>query len=176
MKLQIGVIGSSGDLMQERCEKLAREIGEEIAKRGYILVFGPERDRDSLPTVAARAAKDAGGDVMGVLYGTGKKGIPDCITHLIITGVERGGGREFIYVNSCDAVISIGGGSGTATEMLIAYQNGNKPIIAMEGTGGWSDKMIGQCFDERQGRTPVIGAKTANEALDLVERLTAGKS
>ncbi len=157
--------------MQDGSEKLAAEIGEEIAKRGYILVFGPERDRNSLPTVAARAAYELNGSTLAIAYSSGKAGLPDCITHLVCTGSERGGPRESVFVMSCDALIAIGGGSGTATEMLIAYQNGNRPIVAIEGTGGWADKMIGNCFDERPGRTPVQGAGCAKEALDLVERL-----
>ena len=173
MKPQIGVIGSSGELMQESCEKLAGEIGEEIAKRKYTLVFGPERDRDSLPTVAARAARNAGGDVLGILYGSGKKGIPDCITHLVCTATERGGPRETSFIASCDVVIAIGGGSGTLTEMAIAYQK-SIPIIAMTGTGGWADKMAGQYFDERK-RMPVYSAKTAEEAVKLAEELANQK-
>jgi len=168
--MQIGVIGSSGTIMQKSYKALAKNIGKQIAKHQHILVFGPERDRDSLPTVAARAAKEAGGDVLGIVYGVGKQGVPDCITHLVCTATERGGPRETSFIASCDAVIAIGGGSGTLTEMAIAYQKGI-PIIAMTGTGGWSDKMAGQYFDERK-RMLVYSAKSAEEALKLAEKLT----
>ena len=145
-KYQIGVMGSAADLQYAKTiEKIAEKIGELIAKSGNITVYGAEKDYDSLSTAAARGAKTASGLTVGVTYGKGKDiwdkdGNTDV---LIVSGLERGGGREFVLVNSCDGVIAVSGGSGTMTEMLIAYQL-NIPIIAMQGTGGWADKMAGE--------------------------------
>jgi len=106
-KLQIGVMGSAADLKYSKSfEKLAEETGYWIAKKGAILIFGAEKDCDSLPTNAAKGAKSAGGLTIGVTYGKGKdiwdkNSITDAV---ICTGMERGGGREFVLVNSCDAV------------------------------------------------------------------------
>ena len=55
----------------------------------------------------------------------------DC---MVCTGMERGGGREFVLVSSCDAIVVVGGGSGTLNEMTIAYQK-KIPIFVMNGTG-----------------------------------------
>jgi uncharacterized protein (TIGR00725 family) len=86
----------------------------------------------------------------------------------IATGLERGGGREFGLILSCDAIITIGGGSGTLTEMAIAYQ-ANIPIIAMKTTGGWSDKLAGEYIDDRK-RSLVLAAETPADAVTIAER------
>lgn len=68
---------------------------------------------------------------------------------IIATGLERGGGREFSLVLSCDAIIAISGGSGTLNEIVVAYQ-ANIPVIAVAGTGGWADKLAGEYIDGRK--------------------------
>ncbi|MCX6712586.1 MAG: TIGR00725 family protein [Candidatus Vogelbacteria bacterium] len=173
-KFQIGVMGSAADLKySKKLEKLAEEVGQFIAQSGNITVYGAEKDYDSLSTAASRGAKKAGGLTVGVTYGKGKDiwdkdGYTDVI---ICSGLERGGGREFVLVNSCDAVIIISGGSGTLTEAAIAYQL-NIPVIALTKTGGWADKLAGEYFDQRK-RFKVLPADTAqeavNKALDLIK-------
>jgi len=166
-KLQIGVMGSAADLGYAKdVEVLAFATGIEIAKRGYLTVFGAEKDVDSLSTAASRGARSAGGLTVGITYGKGLQVFeePD-IT--IATGLERGGGREFTLVLSCDAIITIGGGSGTLTEMVIAYQ-ANIPIIGLKGTAGWTDQLVGRFIDGRE-RLKVLSATTPAEAVDLAE-------
>lgn len=170
-KMQIGVMGSAADLNYgDEISKLAERVGELLAERGAIVVYGAEKDYDSLSTAAARGAKRKGGMTVGVTYGKGKdvwdkEGNTDVI---IVTGLERGGGREFVLVNSCDAIIAISGGSGTLTEIAIAYQS-NIPMIALTGVGGWSDKLAGQFVDARERRR-VLAAATPEEAVELAVR------
>lgn len=167
-KLQIGVMGSAADLNYgDEISKLAERVGELLAERGAIVVYGAEKDYDSLSTAAARGAKRKGGITVGVTYGKGmdiwdKEGNTDVI---VVTGIERGGGREFVLVNSCDAIIAISGGSGTLTEMAIAYQS-DIPMIALTGVGGWSDKLAGQFIDARERRR-VLAAVTPEEAVEI---------
>lgn len=167
-KFQIGVMGSAADLQYSSdTQAVAEKIGELLAQQGAITVYGAEKDYDSLSTAAARGAKRGGGLTIGVTYGKGKdifdqEGNTDVI---ISCGLERGGGREFVLVNSCDAIIAVSGGSGTLTEMAIAYQS-NIPIIAMVGLGGWADKLAGEYIDARK-RLMVLPAKTAEEAVQL---------
>lgn len=108
---------------------------------------------------------------VGVTYGKGKdiwdkEGNTDVF---ICSGLERGGGREFVLVNSCDAIIIISGGSGTLTEAAIAYQL-NIPVVALVGTGGWADKLADTYLDERK-RFKVISAENPVEAVKTVIRL-----
>mgnify|MGYP001615287262 FL=1 len=149
-KLQIGVMGSAADLKYTtQVEKLAFEVGKKIAKSGNIVVYGAEKDYDSLSTAAARGAKSVGGITVGITYGKGKDiWDKEANTDVIIScGLDRGGGREFVLVNSCDAIIIIAGGSGTLTEAAIAYQS-NIPVIALVGSGGWADKLADTYIDK----------------------------
>lgn len=165
-KLQIGVMGSAADLeYSPEIERLALEVGRLIAESGNTTVYGAEKDYDSLSTAAARGAKQANGLTVGVTYGKGKDiwdkdGLTDVI---IVTGIERGGGREFVLVNTCDAIIIISGGSGTLTETAIAYQM-NIPIVALTGTGGWADKLAGEYIDARK-RVRVLSANSPQDAV-----------
>ncbi len=166
-KLQIGVMGSAADLQYKKEVELAAErLGELIAENNGVLVFGAEKDSDSLSTAACRGAKKAGGLTVGVTYGKGKdiweKDFADVI---IASGLERGGGRELVLVLSCDVLISLSGGSGTLTELAIAYQ-ADIPMVALKGFGGWSDKLADTYFDGRK-RRKVIEAKTPEEAVSL---------
>lgn len=172
-KLQIGVMGSAADTKySKQLEKLAEQLGERIAKSGNILIFGAEKDCDSLSTAACRGAKKVGGLTVGVTYGKGKDIYQKDADVVIATGLERGGGREFALALSCDAIIAISGGSGTLNELVVAYQ-ANIPMIVLENTGGWSDKLANTYFDSRR-RLPVIGVKTPKEAVYLAIKLAKG--
>jgi len=165
-KLQIGVMGSAADLKYaSQLEDIAQEIGSEIAKRNGILFFGAEKDSDSLSTAACRGAKEYGGLVVGITYGKGKDVYQQGADIIIPCGAERGGPRESVLVMGCDAVIAISGGSGTLTELAVAYQ-ANIPTIAMRGTGGWADKLADSYLDGRERRM-TLGADTPKEAVDI---------
>ncbi len=166
-KIQIGVMGSAADLnYSKEVEKAAEKIGALVAKRGGVLFFGAEKDSDSLSTAACRGAKKHDGLTVGITYGKGKKIWDNDYADIIIpSGLERGGGRELTLVLGCDAVIAISGGSGTLTELAIAYQ-ANIPMIALAGYGGWSDKLAGKYFDGRKRRI-VFKALTPEEAVKI---------
>lgn len=171
-KIQIGVIGSAADLQYSRdLERLAEETGAEIAKIGAILMFGAEKDYDSLSTAACRGAKREAGMTIGVTYGKGLEVYEkDNVDAVIATGLERGGGRETSLVLSCDGIICLNGGSGTLTEMAVAYQ-ANRPIVAMRGTGGWAEKMLTEGYMDARKRVKVEGADTPVEAVKLIIQL-----
>jgi uncharacterized protein (TIGR00725 family) len=176
-KLQIGVIGTFADKdISSELMDIAKEVGKEIAKAGHLLFFGPELDGDSIPTRAALGAKSENGQTVGILYGSkGNLYSPQSADIVIWTGVERGGPRESVLALSCDGLIAISGGSGTMTEMLIAYMN-KKPVVVIEGTGGWADKMTNKFFDHRE-RSKAIGAKTPKEAVKtIIEEIKKLKS
>ncbi len=165
-RLQIGVMGSAADLgYSEAVAKLAEDIGREVALAGCTLVFGAEKDCDSLSTAAGRGARSVGGLTVGVTYGKGLQ-VHDDADVIIATGMERGGGREFVLAISCDAIIAISGGSGTCNEIVVAYQ-ASIPVIGIVGCGGWSEEMAGRAFDARRQHLAVKPARTAKEAVML---------
>jgi uncharacterized protein (TIGR00725 family) len=169
-RVQIGVIGSTADLKYNReLEALAEDLGYQIAQKGAVLLFGAEKDFDSLSTAACRGAKRANGLTIGVTYGKGLEVYEKGADIVIATGLERGGGRELSLVLSCDAIISLSGGSGTLTEIAIAYQ-ANVPVIALINTGGWSEKLAGQYLDARN-RIRIEMANSPKAAVELAMKL-----
>ena len=164
-KFQIGVMGSTADLKYSKAlEQASEKIGELIAERNGVLFFGAEKDFDSLSTCASRGASKKGGITVGVTYSKNKDIQQKDADIIIPTGLERGGGRELVLVLACDAIIAVSGGSGTLTEIAIAYQ-ADIPIIALEGFGGWADELSGRYLDARE-RRPVIAAKTPEDAVE----------
>lgn len=147
--LQIGVIGSASNTgFSPRDIEVAEDLGRELAKSNVAFIYGAEKDSNSISTLVAQSTRHHGGLTIAVTYGKMEKiyGEADVV---IATGLERGAGRETSLCFSCDAIITIGGGSGTMTEMGIAYQ-ARIPMVALKGSGGWSDKMADKYFDERK--------------------------
>lgn len=170
-KIQIGVMGSAEDLnYSKEALECAKEIGKEIAKSGNILVYGAEKEYSSLSTNAAMEASKYNGITLGVTPGKKKDIYGDYRPTIIVPcGLEIGGGREFTLVLSCDVIIAIGGGSGTLTEMAIAYQAGI-PIVTINKFPGWAKEMSNKYFDERK-RLKCNEASSAKEAVDLAIKL-----
>lgn len=162
-KLQIGVMGSAADLQYSKeTEQAATELGRLIAENNAVLFFGAEKDVSSLSQAASQGARLAGGTTVGITYGKTFDVVEEADI-VIPTGLERGGGREFVLALCCDAIISISGESGTLNELAVAYQAGI-PMVGLTGYGGWTDKLAGQFFDERK-RTPVVATTTPKEAV-----------
>jgi uncharacterized protein (TIGR00725 family) len=166
-KLQIGIMGSAADLKYNNdALNFAKKLGKLVAKSGNILVYGAEKEYTSLSTEAAKVASQNNGITVGVTPGKDKKVFGEFRpTVLINSGLEIGGGREFNLVLSCDVIIAIGGGSGTLTEIAIAYQAGI-PIIVIDKFDGWAKKLNNEYLDDRQ-RLKCIGVSSATEAVKL---------
>lgn len=171
-RLQIGIMGSAQDLnYSKEAELFARELGKLIAESGNILVYGAEKDYSSLSTNAAISASENGGITYGVTGGKSKEIYGDFRpTILAPCGLEIGGGREFSLVLACDVIIAISGGSGTLTEIAIAYQ-ANIPIVVVDNFGGWARKLSNKFIDDRR-RLKCFNASNPEEALDIAIKLT----
>lgn len=165
-KIQIGVMGSAADLnYSEEALNFAKELGKLIAQSNNILVYGAEKEYTSLSTEAAKAASENNGITVGVAGGKSKNIYGEFRpTVLINSGLEIGGGREFNLVLSCDVIIAISGGSGTLTEIAIAYQAGI-PIIVVDKFGGWAKKLSNKFVDDRN-RLKCIKASSPKDALN----------
>ena len=171
-RFQIGIIGSMADLgYAKEFETIAEEVGTLIAAREGILLFGAEKDADSLSAAACRGAKSKNGLTVAIAYGKEKDILQSDADIILPTGMERGGGREFVLVLGCDAVIALSGGSGTLNELTIAYM-ADIPMVVLKGLGGWSDKLADQFIDSRN-RRKVLAASTPEEAVDIAFREAA---
>ncbi len=172
-KFQIGIMGSAADLnYSDDALEFAKKVGELVAKSDNILVYGAEKEYSSLSTNAAIEAKKNGGLTVGITGGKNKEIYGEFEPDVLIPcGLGIGGGREFTLVLSCDVIIAIGGGSGTLTEMAIAYQAGI-PIVTVSNYSGWAEKLSNTYIDDRK-RLKCIEVTTPEQAVnEAIKQLT----
>jgi len=120
----IAVIG--GGHCSTEIYELAREVGEEIAKAGAILICG---GLFGVMEAACRGAKEAGGTTIGILPGKIKNEANAFVDIPIVTGFNEA--RNVIIVRSADAVIAIDGEYGTLAEIALALKFG-KPVVGLK--------------------------------------------
>lgn len=172
-KFQIGVIGSAGsdDYLgstgaTKQMLKQAELVGSFLAKNGAAVVTG---GKSGVMESAAKGAKKYKGTTIGVIKGK-KRFTSNQFTDIeVISGMEADGFDEFLLVTMCDALIVIGGGAGTLEEITIAYRN-SKPIIVLDGNGGWGEKLKDSYLDERNRikiETVLTPEKAVKEAFKL---------
>jgi hypothetical protein len=66
-----------------------------------------------------------------------------------------------LIAHAAEAVVAIGGGAGTLSEMALTWELGGRPIVAVSHLGGQAAKQAGQAMDHRGGSgRHVIGART----------------
>jgi hypothetical protein len=162
--VQIAVLGGDEASVNSANAKIlviAEEVGREIASRGAIVVCG---GRGGVMKAVAKGALQAGGITVGILPSMSKDEANEYIKIVIPSGcgpVMRGS----LIIRSADAVITIGGGVGTLSEIACAYAH-KKPIIGFRGSGGWTDKLVDSYLDDRR-YVKVIGGRSAKEVVDM---------
>jgi len=129
----IAVIGGSECSPQEA--KLAEEVGRELARQGVILVCG---GLGGIMKAACKGANSQGGVTVGILPGGNRQAANPYVQIPIVTNL--GEARNVVVVKSAQAVIAIGGGYGTLSEIGHALRNGI-PVI---GLNTWSLSRNGQ--------------------------------
>lgn len=152
MKIVIGVIGS-GKIDDIYCEK-AEKVGRLIAEKDCILVCG---GLGGVMEASCKGAKSAGGITVGILPSKEKSSSNKYLDICIPTGI--GEARNFIVVNSCNALIAIGGGFGTLSEISFALKS-DIPIISLNS---WdvSEKII-KCENPKEAVNTAIDFANAN--------------
>jgi uncharacterized protein (TIGR00725 family) len=105
--------------------RLAEEVGRELARRGSILVCGGE---GGVMEAACRGAKAEGGLTIGILPGDRRRSANPHVIVPLVTGM--GAARNVIIAKSAQAVIAIGGGYGTLSEIGFALKN-QVPVIGL---------------------------------------------
>jgi uncharacterized protein (TIGR00725 family) len=107
-----------------------------VAERGGVLLCG---GRGGVMEAAAEGARAAGGLTLGILPGISAKDSPPNphIDLAIFTGL--GEARNWINVCASDAIIAIGGGFGTLSEIALALK-AQKPVVLI---GSWRFEIEG---------------------------------
>jgi hypothetical protein len=147
--MNIAVVGDSACSAQE--SKLAETVGALLAEQGATIVCG---GLGGVMEAVCRGAKSKGGLTVGILPGTDTSTANSWIDIPIATGM--GEARNTAVVKSAQAVIAIGGGYGTLSEIAFALKS-SIPVI---GLNTWSLSRNGQEDDS------ITRVQTPSEAVD----------
>lgn len=166
-KTQILVIGHNDSGCTPAHEKIAYEIGCEVAKSNCVLMTG---GLGGVMKAAAKGSHDSNGLTVGIIPQDDPSHANEFCDIVIPSGM--GLTRDFLTALSADGVIIIGGGSGTLSEICAAYMH-NKPLVAIRNTGGAADKFIDGYVDHRKN-VKIIGVDTAKDAVKKILELLHG--
>jgi uncharacterized protein (TIGR00725 family) len=129
----IGVVGP-GEADAPELE-LAEEVGAAVADAGAGLVCG---GLGGVMEAACRGARSRGGLTLGLLPGLDREAANGWVIVAVPTGL--GEARNALVVRAADAVVAIGGGWGTLSEIALALKTG-VPVV---GLGTWEPALDGE--------------------------------
>lgn len=150
-RIVIGVIGAGQ--ADASLRGLAREVGAEIARQGAILACG---GLGGVMEAACQGAKEQGGFTLGILPGFHKREANPYVDLAIVTGMSYA--RNLVLVRTADALVAVGGGFGTLSEIAFALQL-DKPVVAINS---WPVS------------AKIVPATEPKEAVELAVRLAQG--
>ena len=108
----------------------AGAIGRLLAERGCTLVCG---GLGGAMAAACRGAKEAGGVTIGVVPGYDDRAANPWVDYVICTGL--GQARNTLVAATGQALIAVGGGWGTLSEIALVLRLG-RPVLLV---GGWAE-------------------------------------
>lgn len=121
----IAVVGDGGPDTPEMVLAAAEEIGARAAERGWVVVTGGE---GGTMEAASRGAKSRRGPTVGLLPGLDRTAANGWVDIALPTGL--GELRNGLVVRAADAVVALGGGHGTLSEIALALKLG-RPVVGL---------------------------------------------
>jgi uncharacterized protein (TIGR00725 family) len=128
----IAIAGAGSASAQELAD--AEEAGAAVAEAGCGLVCG---GLGGVMEAACRGARSRGGLTVGLLPGVDRDDANGWVVVALPTGM--GEARNALVVRSADALVAIGGGWGTLSEIALALKAG----IPVVGVGTWEPAIGG---------------------------------
>jgi uncharacterized protein (TIGR00725 family) len=128
-------VAGPGQAPEEPELALAEEAGAAVAEAGAGLVCG---GLGGVMEAACRGARSRGGVTVGLLPGTDRDAANGWVVVALPTGL--GEARNALVVRAADAVVAIGGGWGTLSEIALALKIG-LPVV---GIGTWQPARRGE--------------------------------
>jgi hypothetical protein len=121
---QVTVVGAAE--CDEHLSRLAFETGRELARAGAILLCG---GRGGVMAAACAGARSGGGLTVGVLPGADASESPPNPDLDVALWSGLGQARNLVLVLSGRAVVAIGGGWGTLSEVALALKHGRRVVL-----------------------------------------------
>jgi uncharacterized protein (TIGR00725 family) len=116
----------------------AETLGRRLAEAGAVIVCG---GGPGVMAAVCRGAQEAGGTTVGLLPGLDRHTGNPHLTVSLPTGLEQG--RNLLLVRASDALVAVGGGFGTLSEVALALRTG-VPVV---GLATWSLALGGRPVD-----------------------------
>jgi uncharacterized protein (TIGR00730 family) len=182
-RLSVCVYCGASDLADAKYADAAREVGAELARRQWTLVWGGSKT--GLMGAVARGAKEAGGRVVGVL--------PEFIRDwevaydrademMIVTTMHE---RKMLLQARADAFVILPGGLGTLDELgdtldLRNLGRHRKPIVLLNQDGYYDSLLafvyhsIAEKFSKAEARGQLRVVRTVGEAMAVLEQTASG--
>jgi uncharacterized protein (TIGR00725 family) len=101
----------------------AEAVGRALAARGAVVVCG---GLGGAMEAACRGAKEAGGTTVGLLPGLDRRDANPYVDVAVPTGL--GEARNALVVRTADALVAVGGGYGTLSEIGLALRTGKRVV------------------------------------------------
>lgn len=168
----IAVIGDARIDSSSNKYRLAEELGRCLVDNGYRVVTGGLHGvMEAASKGAASSDKHQNGDILGILPGFDPTQANTYVDICIPTGLDMS--RNSVVAN-VDAVVAIGGGAGTLSEIAHAWSL-FRLVIAYRDLSGWSGKLADTKIDERC-RYPeiaedcVYGVTSAVEVIGILNK------
>lgn len=156
----LSVIGPNTSTCTAEIYEFGIQLGKFLVDLDYAIVCGGMK---GLMEAVCKGAKQSDsysfGKTIGILPGTNRNDANDYCDIVIPTGI--GYARNQVVVNSGDAVIAIGGGAGTLSEIAFAWQF-NKTVFCFTQFSGWAAKLANQTLDNRNNQ-PIVGLSSLDE-------------
>lgn len=151
----------------------AERLGAGLMEAGFRLATG---GRGGVMEATSRGARQSPawqeGRIVGVLPSTDPAQANPYVDIVFPTGM--GYARNVLLVSMADAVVAVGGGSGTLSEVALAWQL-DKPLVALDLDEGWSSRLAGTTLDGRRSDA-IARACSAAEVLSLLTRPAGQRS
>jgi uncharacterized protein (TIGR00725 family) len=125
----------------------AEAVGRELAARGAVVVCG---GLGGVMEAACRGAKEAGGRTVGILPGTDRAAANAFVDVAIPSGL--GEARNALVVRAADALIAVGGGYGTLSEIALALKAGKRVV----GLDSWDIEGVVAAADPQAAVAAVL--------------------
>jgi uncharacterized protein (TIGR00725 family) len=161
----VSVIGGAR-VRDEAVLRLAEELGLGIRRAGWHLASG---GMTGVMEAAARGfqAEPGPGIAVGILPTSRHDEGNPFLDLALPTGL--GFTRNSLVVQAGDAVVVVGGESGTLSEVALAWQLG-RPVAALVPAGGFGAELAGRRLDDRRDDA-IFAAASVPEALAWLARV-----
>lgn len=142
-RICVSVVGDARLTVDSPLRKLCVDLGLLLAENGFTLLNGGLGG--VMEQVARGVSLSRNGLSIGIIPGSNSLEANPFTSVIIPTSMDHA--RNAI-VSLADAIVVVGGGSGTLSEVALAWSN-RRLVVALRGSGGIADKVADKPLDSR---------------------------